>query len=199
MTFFKRENPSLKIEAQGFALFKNPKKGNCISCHIGAVKSHYPANWPFTDHGYYSIGVPRNSGIPKNSDPAFYDLGLCWQPGLAAKVPKDLDIETLCASFKTPSLRNVALTAPYGHNGFFKTLTDVVSFHATRDTNPELWFPKDSKGKVLKFNDSPAKYRGNITRKAPFDLKEGDTPHLDAVEVAALVAFLNTLTDGYSN
>ncbi|MDP2300684.1 MAG: hypothetical protein U1E08_04355 [Coriobacteriia bacterium] len=41
--------------------------------------------------------------------------------------------------FKTPSLRNVALSAPYGHNGHFKTLKDIVHFYNTRDVPDAGW------------------------------------------------------------
>jgi cytochrome c peroxidase len=49
-----------------------------------------------------------------------------------------IDIESFCGAFKVPTLRNIALTAPYGHNGFFARLGDIVRFYVTRDTNSEL-------------------------------------------------------------
>lgn len=186
------------LEAQGFELFKDAEKGNCISCHRGKLDSNYPLSWQFTDHGYDSIGTPRNNTIPVNSDPTHFDLGLCQRPGIQEFLPHGEVAENYCTQFKNPSLRNIALTAPYGHNGFFQTLTDIVKFYATRDTNPELWYPKDANGIVLKFDDSPAQYHGIINVLPPFDLHQGDTPRLNDAEIAAIVAFLETLTDGYS-
>ena len=132
--------------------------------------------------------------IAANADPAYYDLGLCGpsRSDLAARTD-------LCGAFRVPSLRNVAATAPYFHNGSLKTLTDVVRFYVRRDTNPEEWYPTDSAGVVQKFNDLPEAYRRNVnTTEVPYNRKPGDSPALDASEIADLVAFLNTLTDGYT-
>ena len=96
-----------------------------------------------------------------------------------------------------PTLRDIALTPPYGHNGVFKTLRDIVKFYATRDTNPEEWYPKKADGSVDKFNDLPLQYAGNVNiKEVPLDRKPGDQPRLNDQEVDAIVAFLNTLTDG---
>jgi cytochrome c peroxidase len=84
-------------------------------------------------------------------------------------------VESLCGAFKVPTLRNVAITAPYGHNGYFTTLRDVVRFYVTRDTNPELWYPTDAAGNVQKFNDLPARYQANVnTEEVPYDRKRGE-------------------------
>jgi hypothetical protein len=66
----------------------------------------------FTDFTYDNIGVPRNRNIPANADAGYFDLGLC---GPCA--PICLDAKSFCGAFKVPTLRNVALTAPYLHNG----------------------------------------------------------------------------------
>lgn len=183
------------LEMRGFALFKDPQKGNCISCHAGEVDSHDPADWPFTNFTYDVLGVPRNMDIPDNADPNHFDLGLCKQEGLAEKAPPVYPIYWMCGAFKTPTLRNVTRTAPYMHNGFFHTLKDVVSFYATRDTNPELWYPVGADGQVVKFNDLPEKYRINVNRtEAPY-VRPGQPRRLSDEDVDALVAFLGTLTD----
>jgi cytochrome c peroxidase len=115
---------------------------------------------------------------------------------LAAKAPPDFDIRSLCGAFTVPTLRNVAITAPYGHNGYFTTLRDVVRFYVTRDTNPELWYPTDAAGNVQKFDDLPAQYQTNVnTDEVPYDRKLGEQPRLNDDEIDAMVAFLNTLTD----
>jgi len=100
------------VEARGFELFKDPRKGNCIACHVGDETSRQPRDWLFTDFTYDNLGIPRNTHIPDNDDPSFFDLGLCQQDGLAARAPRGLDVERLCGAFKVPTLRNVELTAP---------------------------------------------------------------------------------------
>ncbi len=183
-------------EAKGFELFKDKKKGNCLACHDGKEDSKEPADWLFTDFTYDLLGAPRNRAIPANADPKTFDLGLCKREGLAAVAPKGFDVESVCGAFKVPSLRNVALTAPYLHNGSLKTLRDAVAFYATRDTNPERWYPKGAKGKVEKFDDLPAKYRANVNvKEVPYDRKPGQKPRLSDEEIDAITAFLETLTD----
>jgi cytochrome c peroxidase len=71
----------------------------------------------------------------------------------------------------------------------------VVSFHATRDTDPGLWYPTVN-GVVQKFDDLPAIYQGNVTTIAPFDGPAGSLPPLSPQDVDDIVAFLGTLTDG---
>jgi len=130
------------LEAKGFELFKNPRKGNCLACHVGEKKSHDPKDWLFTDFTFDTLGAPRQWRIPANAKAGEFDLGLCKREGLAALAPKGFDVESVCGAFKVPTLRNVALTAPYMHNGAFSSLRDAVAFYATRDTNPERWFPR---------------------------------------------------------
>ncbi len=183
-------------EARGFELFKNEEKGNCLSCHVGKVESTDPTDWLFTDFTYDNLGLPRNQSIPANMNANYFDLGICKQEGLDKKLPPSIKLESLCGAFKVPTLRNVALTAPYFHNGSFSNLRDAVKFYVTRDTNPELWYPKLADGTVQKFNDLPvsAVENVNITEK-PYDRKLGETPRLNDEEIDAVVAFLKTLTD----
>ncbi|HEY6100906.1 MAG TPA: hypothetical protein VIW03_15820, partial [Anaeromyxobacter sp.] len=101
-------------------------------------------------------------------------------------------------AFKVPTLRNVARTAPYFHNGAFERLEDVVAFYARRDTDPGEWYPKGAAG-VLKFDDLPAALTGSVnTSEVPFDRKPGDEPALTPAEIGDVVAFLKTLDDGYN-
>jgi cytochrome c peroxidase len=184
------------VEARGFELFEDRRKGNCIACHVGDETSRQPRDWLFTDFTYDNLGIPRNTQIPDNDDPSFFDLGFCKQDGLAARAPRSFDIGSVCGAFKVPTLRNVELTAPYGHNGYFTSLRDVVRFYVTRDTNPELWYPRDPSGNVEKFDDLPPQYRANVnTEEVPYDRKLGEAPRLNDDEIDAVVAFLKTLTD----
>lgn len=182
-------------ERRGLALFEDPDKGNCISCHAGDPSSHDPRAWLFTDFTYDALGVPRNPAIPDNADPSRFDLGLCAQDGLAARAPAGFDVSGVCGAFKVPTLRNVARTAPYFHNGRFDDLHDVVRFYVTRDTDPARWYPAAG-GAVDVFDDLPPADRGNVnTTEVPYDRGPGDAPRLTDDEIDDVVAFLEALSD----
>ena len=184
-------------EKLGFRLFTDPKKGNCSSCHAGKIDSKDPHDWLFTDFSYSALGSPRNDAIPANADPLRFDVGLCARPGLAGILPKEISLRSLCGQFKTPTLRNVALTGPYFHNGSLPYLRGAVLLYATRDTDAAAWYPKLPTGEPDKFNDLPGGYKANVdTEEAPYDRRAGEKPRLDPDEVDAIVAFLKTLTDG---
>jgi cytochrome c peroxidase len=183
-------------EKRGFDIFTDEKKSNCSDCHAGKKGSKDPSDWVFSDFSYSVLGVPRNNAIPANADPKFFDLGLCKRPGLDKVLPPGMKAESYCGAFKAPTLRNVAVTGPYFHNGTFTTLRDAVAFYATRDTDPGRWYPKGADGSVEKFNDLPPEYRANVDlEKVPYDRKPGQKPHLSDKDIDAIVAFLNTLTD----
>lgn len=190
-------------EANGLALFKDSTKGNCAFCHKITPDSKLHENWLFTSFTHRNIGVPRNPEIPDNDDCNHFDLGLCSQPNITAKVPASVTdaaafVKTLCGSFKVPTLRNVAKTAPYMHNGVFKTLREAVAFYATRETHPELWYTLDEHGAPVKYDDLPVEHRGNVSStRAPFDRLPGQAPRLSESEIDDVVAFLNALSDGY--
>jgi cytochrome c peroxidase len=175
-------------EARGLALFNDPQKGNCASCHISATGAGGERPL-FTDFSYHALGLPRNTRIQANADANYYDMGLCGpdRSDLALRVD-------LCGAFKVPTLRNIALTAPYFHNGASATLIDAVSFYATRDVDPRRWYPLLN-GQPDKFNDLPLGYRGNVVLTPPFGLLPGNRPRLNAQETSDIVAFLLTLTD----
>jgi cytochrome c peroxidase len=179
-------------ELRGLALFNNPAKGNCAACHTSARGANGSAPL-FTDFSYDNLGVPRNTRIPASNDPAYFDLGLCGpdRTDLAAR-------QDLCGAFKVPTLRNVATRKAFFHNGVFTNLTDVVRFYVRRDTNPEEWYPLGPDGVVDKFNDLPPPLRKNVnTSEGPYNRQPGMAPALDETEIADLVQFLGTLTDGY--
>ena len=178
-------------EARGLALFNDPEKGNCAHCHLSA-RSNDGAPPQFTDYGLAALGVPRNPAIPANADPAFYDLGMC------GPLRRDLaDRGEYCGMFKSPSLRNVALRRAFFHNGVFRTLRQVIEFYVERDTNPEKWYPREADGTVRKFDDLPPQYHANVNIEPPFDRHVGDQPRLSSEEIDDIIAFLQTLTDGY--
>ena len=157
-------------EKRGLDLFNG--KAMCYKCHTSAAD---PASGKvqFTNFSYDNVGVPKN---PKNK---FYTLDAKYNPagkdfvdlGLGGQLKKRSEN----GKFKVPSLRNVALTAPYMHNGSFTTLEDVVRFYNTRDVASAGW---------------PApEVAENMNKQDVGDLKLTDTESED------IVAFLNTLTD----
>lgn len=179
-----------EAELRGLELFNDEKKGNCAACHISQrAKDGSPPQ--FSDFGLIAVGVPRNRALPVNRDPTFFDLGACGPER------KDLKGQSeYCGIFRTPSLRNVATRKAFFHNGIYHSLDEVVRFYVQRDTNPEKFYPVIH-GKVQKFDDLPKRYWSNINTEAPFDRKPGEQPAMNEAEIKDVVAFLNTLTDGY--
>lgn len=178
-------------EARGLKLFQDPAKGNCSHCHISerGLDGTPPQ---FTDYGMIAIGVPRNPKIPANADPSYFDLGVCG--------PLRTDMKAhpgYCGLFLTPTLRNVATRTTFFHNGLLHNLRDAVAFYATRDTDPARWYPRDPSGRIHKYDDLPGAYVDNVNVEPPFDRKLGDSPALSDQDIDDIVAFLQTLTDGY--
>jgi cytochrome c peroxidase len=183
-------------EQRGLKWFNDKDKGNCASCHTSRYERAGPLP-TFTDFGLIALGVPRNPSLPSNKQASFYDMGLCgpYRADMASH-------QEYCGAFRTPSLRNVALRKAFFHNGGMHDLHDVVAFYATRDTDPARWYPRvrtgPNKGKVDMYNDLPAAVRKNVNHEAPFSPAEDGSPRLNKEEIDDIVAFLNTLTDGYA-
>lgn len=192
-------------ELRGLALFNAPSKGNCAACHPSgkAADGSFPL---FTDFSYDSLGVPRNWTISENLSASYFDLGLCESSNPTILALADASRQSLCGLFKVPSLRNVAQRGAFFHNGVFHDLTEVVTFYATRETDPARWYRDangavdlDGNGDVNKYNDLPLAYRSGVnTSEAPYNRRLGDAPALTTAEIADLVAFLGTLTDGWT-
>jgi cytochrome c peroxidase len=103
---------------RGLAIFRDKDKGNCATCHT--INGHYAL---FTDGKFHNTG----EGIDEE--------GNLTDPGRYAETKLQADE----GAFKTPSLRNVAESAPYMHDGKLKTLEDVVQFYAGGgNSNPNL-------------------------------------------------------------
>jgi cytochrome c peroxidase len=242
-------------EMNGLALFNNPGKGNCTSCHP-SVHQEFGSRALFTDFSYDNIGIPRNWNIPANAanpvnpftglplaympavvnvpadaEYAYYDLGLCGpfvsDPQDGGARPDLVRLIPTCGAFKVPTLRNVALTAPYFHNGIFPDLHKAVEWYVTRDVsnntanNPApvpagpggnpyeavgtFYTAADGTPDLYQYNDLPAALDGNVNAgeppyTAPKDAAAsvgGNAPTLNAQEIDDLVAFLCTLTDGF--
>jgi cytochrome c peroxidase len=142
---FAGEKDALSDSARrGLEVFRSPEKGNCAVCHT--IEEKYAL---FTDHKFHNLGV----GLDPEGE--LIDMGRYTQTNREGDQ----------GAFRTPGLRNVALTAPYMHDGSLKTLKEVVDFYVGGgSSNPY----RDSQIKPL--------------------------THLTKQERAALVDFLESLT-----
>jgi cytochrome c peroxidase len=181
-----------EAELRGLRLFNDPQKANCAGCHTAEPG---PDRRPpmFTDTQYEALGTPRNLALADTKDPNYFDLGVC------GPIRKDIADQTqFCGMFKTPTLRNTAVRHAFLHNGVFHTLQEVMDFYNFRDTNPEKVYPVGSDGKVQKYNDIPAQYHANVdVTDPPFNRHPSETPAMTAQDETDIIAFLQTLTDGY--
>ena len=179
-------------ELRGYLLFNDPSKANCGGCHLDQAR---PDGLPpiFTDDQFEALGAPRNLALAANRDPAYFDLGIC------GPYREDMATETrFCGMFITPTLRNVATRKVFFHNGVFHSLQEVQDFYDFRDIAPEKTFRRLPDGTVAKYDDIPPAYVGNIdVDDPPFDRKPGDTPAMSPQDELDIIAFLETLTDGY--
>jgi cytochrome c peroxidase len=107
-----------EAQIRGLAVFLAPTRGNCAVCHT--VGEH---NALFTDGKFHNTG----EGVNESGD--FSDVGRYHETKVA----------TDTGAFLTPTLRNIAMTPPYMHDGHLKTLKDVVDFYAGQgNSNPYL-------------------------------------------------------------
>ena len=182
-------------EQQGLALFNG--KGNCASCHPGNAgpKGEPPL---FTDFTYANLGIPKNpenpyyqmdrvnvDGKPINPEGVnWIDLGLAGFLQTSDDPTWRDKVQESRGKHRVPTLRNVDkrpspdFPKAYMHNGVFKSLEDVVHYYNARDVPGEGW---------------PApEVPQNMNTKEAGDLK------LTPQEEAAIVAFLRTLSDGYT-
>jgi cytochrome c peroxidase len=119
----KAVSPAVK---RGFVVFTSADKGNCAACHT--VGQDYAL---FTDNKFHNVGV----GV---------DIDKFTDDGLFAVTHNEADR----GKFKTPSLRNIAHTAPYFHDGSLKDLKQVIDFYiGAGNSNPNL----DKNIRVLDF------------------------------------------------
>ena len=176
-------------EERGLAVFEEPNKGNCAACHPNRPSADGKPPL-FTDFSYDNLGVPRNPNnpfysLPSNLNPDglyFVDIGLGQTVG---KIKEN-------GKFKVPTLRNIQMTGPYIHNGYFTDLKSVVEFYNTRDTLQVCLNPMTTEALAKRQACWPIpEVLQNVNREELGDMK------LSARDVDDLVAFLGTLTDGY--
>ncbi len=152
----KARHPLSAQELRGLALFN--EKGKCAECHPSTPGPYSPQPL-FTDYTYDNLGIPKNPGAKG------IDLGLAE----TVKDPKQR------GKFRVPTLRNIAVAPSYGHNGYFKTLKEIVQFYNTRDT--AKW--------------PPPEVAENLNTEEMGNLGLTDQEEDD------IVAFMTALTDGY--
>ncbi|MEC3863143.1 cytochrome c peroxidase [Mesobacterium sp. TK19101] len=108
-------------EKQGMMVFYG--KGNCAACHSGPLLS---------DHDFHALALPQfGPGKIRRFDLQPRDVGRMGESDDLADAYR----------FRTPMLRNVALTAPYGHNGAYPTLDGIVRHHADPLAALTAWDP----------------------------------------------------------
>ena len=170
------EAPLTGAARRGMNLFYG--KAACDSCHSGPL---------LTDQGFHALGLPAfGPGRTRLFDPMPRDVGRMGETDLVEDAYR----------FRTPSLRNVALTAPYGHNGAYPTLEGIVRHHLDPRGSAAAWREADAK-----LPEAPwlagvdfairADRREMVRQAAALDIEPMD---LTAAEIADLVAFLHALT-----
>lgn len=174
--FLRGERGLSAIEARGRDLFFSQDGANCNRCHSSAAAG--ARDEVFTNFGYFNLGVPRNAVVRRlnGSKAERIDHGLMEAPA-AARPEFD-------GKFKVPTLRNVAITGPYMHNGAFQDLKTAVMFH--------LRFSKD---RLAQTNPETGSDWEAPEVAANIAAAELGTQTLTSSDVDALVAFLKTLTD----
>lgn len=156
--------------ARGMALFYG--EAGCATCHSGAFQ---------TDHGFHAMGVPQlGPGKGERFERHARDTGRMRVTGRAADAFR----------FRTPSLRNVALTAPYGHSGAYRDLRAFVAAHGALD-------PDYDRGQaVLPELDGAQDWRIMDDPREVADIAGAAQGRraLDAAQLDEILAFLHALT-----
>lgn len=178
--YLRGEYEPTEAEALGMTLFFSNQFTNCNQCHQLQPRPEMP-NETFTNYRYRNIGVPVNAGLraANGLGPDHVDRGLRDNPNI------DGD-DTLNGRFRVPTLRNVALTAPYMHNGVFNDLRTVVLFY-------NKYLARGSKAQINPETGAdwgPPEVAENLALE---ELESGRA--LGDREIDGLVAFMRMLTD----
>jgi len=173
--YLKGEYEMTAQEELGMALFFSNNNTNCSTCHV--LRGEDKPGETFTNYEFHNLGVPINTALlaKGQADNQSVDHGLLDNPGV--------DDPEQDGKFKVPTLRNVAVTAPYMHNSVFKDLRTVMEFYdkynnKNRVNNPET-------GRAWR----EPEVEKTVNRK---DLK---AKKLTDKKIDALIAFMALLTD----
>lgn len=186
------------VEKKGLELFEG--KGKCSICHLSQAESNIPGPL-FTDFTFENVGIPKNLQNPWYSmDTMFNKEGVKWiDPGLADFL-KQVPQYAMFASenygkHQVPTLRNVdkrpneGFVKAYGHNGYFKSLKELVHFYNTRDLLPMSATITDPQPGINCWPEPEVGKNINKTETGNLGLSQD--------EESAIVEFLKTLSDGY--
>ena len=158
----------------------------CAACH--QLRELGNKGEVFSSFEYHNIGVPVNAKLREANGVTTLDNGLFNNPA----VNKD---ENQKGKFKTPILRNIAVTAPYMHNGIFNELETVIHFY--QHAKEKALNIKT--GAAIKLVNNPETDLpwgdAEINQNIEHDLLGGNDIDLDGSEVEAMVCFLMSLTD----
>jgi cytochrome c peroxidase len=176
-------------ERLGLVLFEG--KAKCAGCHVPPL---------FTDYTYDNLGVPRNPENPFYNEPDWNPAGQAWVDTGLGDYLKGAGYDAAVydpemGKMKVPTLRNVdkrpnaRFVKAYSHNGFFKSLDDIVHFYNTRDVLAVCSGKPGDKVGVTCWPEPEVDQNVNDTELGNLGLTRG--------EEKALVAFLKTLSDGY--
>ncbi len=163
----------------------------CAACHQLRNSNTDPGEI-FTSFEYHNIGVPENTRLRAVNGVAedFVDLGLALNPA----VPDSEKAENE-GKFKVPTMRDVAITAPYMHNGVFDTLEAVLAFYehakirARQQNNPQLV------NTLLNPETNQAFRVPEVNRNIEHALLGGNDKTLTPETIKAFECFFMTLTD----
>jgi len=176
--YLRGEAKLTKQESWGESLFFSEQFTNCHQCHQLKKFGGSPEE-TFSNYEYHNLGIPVNQTARAVNGVAadFIDEGLLLNPQVNDAKEK--------GKFKVSTLRNIAVTGPYMHNGVFKDLKTVVLFYdkfnnPKRKLNPET-------GKTWE--------KAEVEANQALNTEEFKAPALKDSEVDALVAFMKTLTD----
>ncbi|MEH6445274.1 MAG: cytochrome c peroxidase [Oceanospirillaceae bacterium] len=177
--YLKGEYTMTEQEKLGETLFFSEQFTNCNACHQ-LKKLPAQSKETFSNYEYRNIGVPINQSVRKvlGKKANFIDHGLLENPAVT-DIKQD-------GKFKTPTLRNVAVTGPYMHNGVFSDLKTVVLFYDKYNSR------KESR-KINPETNQPWGEPEVVATVALDELTKGKA--LTDVRIDALVAFMKTLTD----
>lgn len=152
-------------------------KAGCGTCHSGQFQ---------TDHGFHAIAMPQiGPGKKERFETRFDDKGRMRVTGLGEDAYR----------FRTPPLRNVAQTAPYGHDGAYATLEAVVRHHLDPVASLSAYDPEQALLPDLPGHDDLIALADPAETAAIAAANELAPVTLSEAEIADLLAFLNALTD----
>jgi len=180
--FLRGEYELTVLEDLGRSLFFSNANNNCASCHV--LKVEDAPNETFTNYQYHNIGVPQNEELMSKNvvDPeTFIDHGLMQNP-MVKNLPNAKEYD---GKIKVPTLRNIAVTGPYMHNGVFQDLTTVVKFYDKYVNKEQTINPETNKP----WADPEVE-----VQKEDMELLT-NAKALNERKIKALVAFMNLLTD----